>query len=45
MSTQIDTTPAGIDLEKFRSDWEAWHAEREAELGDPKGWLSVFARI
>lgn len=33
------------DLEKFRADWEEWHAAREAELGDPLGWLSVFAIV
>jgi len=25
----------------FTADWEAWHEAREAELGDPYGWLSV----
>lgn len=38
------TDPA-IDLDRFHADWQEWHAAREAELGDPKGWLSVFAIV
>lgn len=33
------------DRSAFVEEWERWHAAREAELGDPNGWLAVFARL
>ena len=34
----MTTTETGL-----RADWASWHAERERELGEPHGWLSLTA--